>query len=54
MAAEKYCSISAGTWLTQKASGELCSHNFECSLELCVKSKCVTQEQKDKILAIVG
>ncbi len=48
-----YCSIATGTWLTQKTPLQQCSHNFECKTELCVKSKCVTPEQKDLILKIV-
>ncbi len=51
--AERYCSISSGTWLTQKDANQQCSHNFECRTELCLRSKCVTEVQKEQILKIV-
>lgn len=52
--AGKYCSIATGTWLTQRADGQQCSHNFECKTELCIKNKCVTEAQKEQILKIVS
>ncbi len=56
---DKYCSIMAGTWVTQKDESQTCAHNFECKTELCIgkdnsNKKCVSEKQKTDILKLLG
>lgn len=44
-----YCS-DEGEFIKQLSSGKQCENNFECSTNLCVSSKCVSQGFIDKIV----
>ncbi len=39
---------------TQRKAFEVCSHNFECQTETCIRNRCVSEAQKKDILKILG
>ena len=46
---KKYCSIEK-VWVEQKGADSFCENNFECSSNVCISSKCVSDGLLQKIL----
>ena len=45
----KFC-VDDGSFISQKKSDETCENNFECSSNVCVNGKCISENVLEKIL----